>query len=333
VLAVAAIGLTATVFARATGRGLIIVWTVGAGLVAVWLILLGGALWSYAAEITLSGVLLVVLAVSEYFVGVYVITVLVAMICWVIPALAFVGLMGIVLRSRTEAIAMLSASWRHGNFNGFIMSGFAGLAAGLAAGSIVGGTILLIYNYPRLALMLGGLVLAAVIVTGVRWAWSHRRNLQLSATVTRTAVGMISAIIAFSALAWLTPQLDPYVGNAKAVLYVAISAAGLVVTAAIAFSLYRIAGVGLRFLRHQMVRLVSGKIDPDEWAARIRKAEPEEQALLLRIVRPTRFGLDLESTIDLVGGLATVAQREPAISAFDAKVTELLALRRQHRAD
>jgi hypothetical protein len=80
-------------------------------------------------------------------------------------------------------------------------------------------------------------------------------------------------------------------------------------------------------------RLNPANLDPVKWAARVREAGPNEQARLIRSAHPGRFHLEVETTIDLIVDLRSAVYTEPALSAFDAKLSELLMLRRQRRAD
>jgi hypothetical protein len=127
--------------------------------------------------------------------------------------------------------------------------------------------------------------------------------------------------------------MNRYIGRMTVVVYIVVCSVALVVTAAIAVMLCKVCYAILQFVSQRIVRFTRGRIDPGEWTTRVRKATPHNQAVLLRVADPSRFGLDIEPTIDLVGSLEPDLQQEPALSAFNAKLTELLALRRQRRTD
>jgi hypothetical protein len=99
----------------------------------------------------------------------------------------------------------------------------------------------------------------------------------------------------------------------------------------VCYAIYRVCQYAIPLLIQQFVRLTNRDLNPDLWVTRLHEVDAVQQAGLLRMADPTRFHLELEATIDLLAQVKRSVSEEPAISAFDAKLSELLALRRQRQ--
>jgi hypothetical protein len=139
-------------------------------------------------------------------------------------------------------------------------------------------------------------------------------------------IGGIMYLSAFAVFFVAAIVLDQYFQHASLLAYalLGVTAVAMIIMAGI---------VGRAFYVSLLERLNPANLDPVKWAARVREAGPNEQARLIRSAHPGRFHLEVETTIDLIVDLRSAVYTEPALSAFDAKLSELLMLRRQRRAD
>jgi hypothetical protein len=86
-------------------------------------------------------------------------------------------------------------------------------------------------------------------------------------------------------------------------------------------------------LRNRIQRIRRNRIDPSQWAERVRQADPYEQAQLLQFATPERLGLDVDRLLGILTDVESSVQRDPALSLYQIRMSELIDLRRQQRTD
>jgi hypothetical protein len=133
----------------------------------------------------------------------------------------------------------------------------------------------------------------------------------------------------FSFLGDLLKMLDRFSFRLAYILYALVLLLSLALLAALVFVTYSL----LRPVLQQMQRIAgqTKHIDIVQWMEDVRDSTPGQQAWLLGTADPARFGISLEETIEAFASLQSEIHQEPARSAYDARMNELVAIRRQRR--
>jgi hypothetical protein len=133
----------------------------------------------------------------------------------------------------------------------------------------------------------------------------------------------------FSFLGDLLKMLDRFSFGLAYILYALVLLLSLALLAALVFVTYSL----LRPVLQQMQRIAgqTKHIDIVQWMEDVRDSTPGQQAWLLGTADPARFGISLEETIEAFASLQSEIHQEPARSAYDARMNELVAIRRQRR--
>jgi hypothetical protein len=275
--------------------------------------------------------------------------------------------MGVALRSRSEVFKTLSIGFDRLDLSDFLES------IGSIVLMICGAIVLFIFKFIGITDLLFSKIITPIwkAFIGMSWNWiaiyslliftiilfvtfvsliiyniivtrSIRSSIQLG--MQGVIVVMVVSFALFVSVGigptvfWLVLKLgelaDYYLtGDASIVVYAIVVLIGVGIVGTFFFAVYQLCQYAWPLLMQQFVRLGNRDLNADWWVAQVHKVDPFQQAGLIRMADPIRFHLDLEETIDLMGKVKKAVRDEPAISAFDAKLTELLALRRQRRGD
>ena len=144
-------------------------------------------------------------------------------------------------------------------------------------------------------------------------------------------VGISTVVVCGVAYAWLVGSVDTltaggWVGKVAiavltVVLLIAVFGLGKVVT--------REAKLWVRLILH---KLISIRMQPNRWAEAMRAGSPREQARLLSLAEPENLGIGHEEILRLLAELHEHIRVDPALSAYQAKIAQMLEFRRQERA-
>jgi hypothetical protein len=191
-----------------------------------------------------------------------------------------------------------------------------------------------------LALLSGLLIINRGEITGYMQQSLEEKWKKVAQEVREIIVGLVvscvflSAVFGISYLIWVIAGfIDRKLGEWEIfVPYVALFAIVALVASAIAFLTYRACKPIVHLISNRIEMYTSRHVTATEWCRRINESQPHEQARLIRSIEPTRLGLDLEGMISLLGECKGSIKQEPALSALDSKLYELIVLRRQKRA-
>ena len=335
-------------------------WLSAAGIAFVCAPALLVFLWAWAPMVKLSSLVFGVFGLVGFGYAMRYVIPLLSLAIWGVCALAFAAIIRLSAGSSDMAGRMLAAAWRESEQEELVGEAvaLAGCAVVLAVLWIPLSAALRVLTlwftyFSNLIGMEAGILAGFILITpvwlicvfvlpfflpllrgqGFNFDREFRSSVQLWPLAAIPAVLFVWVLIFAKLPEYLIPlltSLDRFSSLLIYPVYALVLTLLLIVVGSLAYVTYSVLSPILRRLTRLVVQPQRTTIS--EWLAEVAASAPAEQARLLRDANPARFNIGLEQTIEAVASLQPVIREEPARSVYDAKMSELVAIRRQRRA-